>query len=49
MTAKLKIIARAIIIRINNGEELEDILRSYPALNELEKQELREYINEQNK
>lgn len=49
MTAKLKIIARAIIIRMNNGEQLEDIFDSYPALTEFEKAELREYINDQNK
>lgn len=44
MTAKLKIIAKAIVIRMNNGEELEEILDSYPALNEEEKIELREYV-----
>lgn len=46
MTAKLKIIARAIVIRMNNGEELEEILLSYPALSEHEKDELREYIQQ---
>lgn len=45
MSAKLKIIARAIVIRLNNGEDLEDILNSYPALNEIEKNELRVYIS----
>lgn len=32
MTAKLRIIIKAIEIRINNGEYLDDILKSYPAL-----------------
>lgn len=44
MNAKLKIIARAMIIRLNNGEELEEILDSYPALEDHEKQALRSYI-----
>ena len=44
MTAKLKIIARAINIRINNGEELEAILKTYPALTDSEKKELRKYF-----
>lgn len=46
MTAKLKIIARAIIIRVKNGEDLEEILDSYPALTEIEKMELKEYFQE---
>lgn len=49
MTAKLKIIARAILIRMSGGEQLEDILESYPALTEFDKAELREYISDQNK
>lgn len=32
MTAKLRIIMKAIEIRLNKGEELEDILASYPNL-----------------
>lgn len=49
MSAKLKIIARAILIRLNDGEDLEDILDSYPALKEDEKRELRKYVLDQNK
>lgn len=45
MTAKLKIIARAAEIRINNGEDLEDILVSYPALTKQECDQIREYFN----
>lgn len=47
MNAKLKIIARAVIIRLNDGEDLEDILESYPALKEDEKRDLRKYVLEQ--
>ena len=47
MSLKLKIIAKAVIIRMNNGEDLEDILLSYPALEEGEKTELREYVKGQ--
>ena len=46
MSTKLKIIARAATIRMNNGETLEDILESYPALTEGEKEELRTYFKE---
>lgn len=46
MSAKLKIIARAITIRINKGESLEEILESYPALTWGEKEELRKYFKE---
>lgn len=44
MDIKLKIIARAVSIRINKGEELDAILSSYPNLNEEEKATLRGYF-----
>ena len=47
MNAKLKIIAKAVMIRMDNGELLEEILLSYPALDEREKAELRKYIQSQ--
>lgn len=47
MTAKLKIIARAVIIRLNAGEDIETILDSYPALTPAEKDEIRAYVEEQ--
>lgn len=38
------IMVRAIKARIKAGEELEDILTSYPKLTDTEKQELREAV-----
>ena len=38
MNLKLKIIYRAVKIRLNDGEVLEDILNSYTKLTENEKQ-----------
>lgn len=46
MNVKLKIIARAINIRLGNGEDLDSILKSYPALTEEEKGELISYFRE---
>lgn len=46
MTAKLKIIARAVTIRLNNGESLLDILDSYPALTSDERNEITEYVSQ---
>lgn len=43
MTAKLRIIIRACQIRIDNGEELDEILKSYPALSEEEIAEIKNY------
>lgn len=39
------IMVRAIKARMNQGEELEDILASYPKLTDEEKQELREAVS----
>lgn len=36
ITPKLKIIARAISIRLNNGEDIDNIIASYPALTDEE-------------
>lgn len=44
MTAKLKIIVRAVKIRLANGEDIDDILYSYPALTDAEKQEVKNAI-----
>lgn len=42
MTAiKLKLMARAALIRMNAGEKLEDILTGWPALSEAERGEIR--------
>lgn len=46
MSSKLKIIARAVNIRLNNGESLHAILSSYPSLTEEEKAELNAYFKE---
>lgn len=45
MTARLNIICKAVVIRMNNGEELEDILLSYPALSEEDRAAVRDYVN----
>lgn len=42
MTMKLKIIAKAITIRLNRGETFSEIISSYQALTSLEINELRE-------
>ncbi len=42
MSLKMKIMLRAVKIRMEQGEELEAILASYPKLTEAEKQQLRE-------
>lgn len=47
ITAKLRIMIRAIEIRLNNGEELKDILESYPSLTDLEIFEIRQYFEDQ--
>lgn len=44
MTLKLKIMLRAVKLRLERGEDIETILASYPALKEDEKKELREAI-----
>lgn len=44
MTAKLKIIARAIHIRLKNRENFDDIINSYPNLTYDEIQELKAYF-----
>lgn len=46
MTTKLRIIARAIQIRLDKGEILDDIFESYPALTLEEKEELSKYFKE---
>lgn len=45
MNMKLKIIAKAITIRLNRGETLDEIISSYPALTTFEIAELKEYFN----
>lgn len=45
MSTKLKIIARAIDIRLKKGEDLEEIIASYPNLTEEEKTTLRVYFD----
>ena len=47
MNTRLKIISKAVLIRINNGEDLNDILESYPALTDADKQTVTEYVNAQ--
>lgn len=47
MNAKLKIISKAILIRIDKGETLEDILDSYPALTDEDKTVLRDFVHDQ--
>lgn len=43
--AKLNIFVRVIKRRMADGEELEDILLSYPALSEEDKEQIREAVN----
>ena len=46
MTAvKLKIMVKACKLRMAVGEDLEDILASYPALTEQDKEQIRQQIN----
>ena len=44
--AKLKIIVRGVKIKVQRGEDLEEILESYENLTEEEKQQIRDKINE---
>ena len=44
MSLKLKIMLKAVKIRMEKGEELEAILQSYPKLTEEEKNQLRTAI-----
>lgn len=44
MTAKLRIIAKAISIRIKNGEDLDEIIESYPNLTPDEIRELKRML-----
>lgn len=45
MTAKLRIILRAVQIRLNNGEELDEILATYPNLTQDEIKEIKTELN----
>ena len=45
MNTRLKIICKAIEIRMNNGEDFELILSSYPALTSEDIQVIREYFD----
>lgn len=45
MSLKMKIMLRAVEIRMKNGEEIEAILASYPKLTTTEKSEIRKEIN----
>ena len=44
--AKLKIIVRGVKIKVQRGEDLDEILESYENLTEEEKQQLRDKVNE---
>ena len=44
--AKLKIIVRGVKIKVQRGEDLEEILESYENLAEEEKQQIRDKVNE---
>lgn len=44
MTLKLTIMLKAVKIRMEQGEALEDILASYPKLSSAEKQEIRQAV-----
>lgn len=46
MSPKLKIICKAVEIRVGRGEDLELILFSYPSLTPEEIEQIREYINQ---
>ena len=48
MTFKLKIMYRAIKIRLQNGELIEDIMLSYPKLSKSEKQILLDELKKEN-
>ena len=43
--AKFNIVLRVVKRRMENGEELEDILASYPALSEDEREQIRGAVN----
>lgn len=45
MTLKVKIMLKAVKIRMEQGENIEEILASYPRLSSAEKDEIRSYIN----
>ena len=45
--AKLKIIVRGVKIKVQRGEDLEEILESYENLTEEEKQQFMNYIEQQ--
>ena len=44
MSPKMRIMVKAVKIRLGRGEELEDILSSYPKLTEEEKQTIRKEV-----
>ena len=46
MSLKMRIMLRAVKIRISAGENIEDILSSYAKLSETEKESLREKVKE---
>lgn len=46
MTAKLKVIAYGIKVKLSRGEKLEDILKSYTKLSDDEKQIIRVELGE---
>lgn len=46
MTARLRIMIRAIEIRLNSGEKFEEIIKSYPALSDAEVKEIKDYLKE---
>lgn len=41
---KLRMFTKAVEIKVNRGEDLEDVLAQYTALNDAEKQQLREAV-----
>lgn len=41
---KLRMFTKAVEIKLNRGEDLEDVLAQYTALNDAEKQQLREAV-----
>lgn len=45
MSPKLKIICKAVLIRLERGEALIDILASYPSLTIPEQEQIEEYVN----
>lgn len=46
MSPKLRLIAKAVEIRLDQGESLDDILNSYPRLTEKEKKEIKKYLED---